>query len=140
VIEEVNVSGFGYGIAVGAAHNGAGFRDVWIKQSALHGNLDAGLATYGPTPGAALPRYANVGVHVVRVRAFGNLGDPANTTTNSGSGIVLSSVNGATVTMSSAYDNGGLGGAPLEGPEGIWAYDATQLVIEHDAAHDNRSK
>lgn len=140
VIERVDVSGFGYGIAIGGAHNGAGFRAVWVKQSVLHANLDAGLATYGPTFNPAAPSYANAGVHIWRVLASGNRGDPANTATNTGSGIVLSSVNGATVTMSSAYDNGGAGGAPAEGPEGIWAYDASHVVIEHDVAHDNWSK
>jgi hypothetical protein len=140
VIERVDVSGFGYGIAIGGAHDGAGFRDVWVKQSALHGNLDAGLATYGPTFSPAAPSYANAGVHVWRVRAFGNLGDPANTATNTGSGIVLSSVNGATVTMSSAHDNGGRGGAPSEGPEGIWAYAASHVVIAHNVSYENQSK
>lgn len=140
VIERVDVSGFGYGIAIGGAHNGAGFRAVWVKQSVLHGNLDAGLATYGPTFNPAAPSYANAGVHVWRVRAFGNRGDPANTATNSGSGIVLASVNGATVTMSSAYDNGGQGGSPSEGPEGIWAYAANHVVIAHDVSYENQSK
>lgn len=139
-IEHVDISGFGYGIAIGGIHNGAGFRDVWVKQSALHGNLDAGLTTYGPTFRPATPSYANADVHVWRVRAFGNLGDPANVKNNTGSGIVLSSVNTGTVTKSAAYDNGGRGGAPSEGPEGIWAYDVTHVVIEHDVAHDNWSK
>ena len=140
VIQRVDISGFGYGIAIGGIHNGAGFSGVWVEQSVLHGNLDAGLATYGPKFIPTAPSYANAGVHVRRVRAFGNLGDPANVVTNTGSGIVLSSVSGATVTMSSAYDNGGQGGAPSEGPEGIWAYDATHVVIAHNAAHDNSSK
>lgn len=140
VIGRVDVSGFGYGIAIGGTRNGAGFRDVWVKQSVLHGNLDAGLATYGPAFSPAAPSYANVGVHVWRVRAFGNRGDPANTATNTGSGIVLSSVNGATVMMSSAYDNGGRGGAPSEGPEGIWAYAASHVVIAHNVSYANQSK
>ncbi len=140
VIERVDVSGFGYGIAIGGSHNGAGFRDVWVKRSVLHGNLDAGLATYGPTFNPAAPSYANADVNIWRVWAFGNRGDPANVSTNSGSGLVLASVRWATVTMSAAYDNGGAGGAPREGPEGIWAYDASHVVIEHDVAHDNWSK
>jgi hypothetical protein len=139
-IEHVDVSGFGYGIAIGGIHNGAGFRGVWVKQSALHGNLDAGLATYGPKFQPAAPSYANADVHVWRVRAFGNLGDPANVKKNTGSGIVLSSVNTGTVTMSSAYDNGGRGGAPSEGPEGIWAYASSHVIMAHDVAYGNQSK
>lgn len=141
VIEKVNVSGFGYGIAIGGTHKRAGFRDVWVDQAVLHGNLDAGLTTYGPAFTANVtPTFANANIHVAHVRAFGNLGDPAAVSTNSGSGIVLSSVIGATVTRSSAYNNGGAGGDRLEGPEGIWAYDASQVVIEHNVAHDNKSK
>lgn len=141
VIEKVNVSGFGYGIGIGGIHKRAGFRDVWVVQSALHGNLDAGLAIYGPAFGPNVaPSYANSNVHIVGVRAFGNRGNPANVSTNSGSGMVLSSVVGATVTRSSAYDNGGAGSDMLEGPEGIWAYDASHVVIEHDVAYDNKSK
>jgi hypothetical protein len=140
VIDQVDVRGFGFGIAIGGTHNGAGYSDVWVKRSALHGNLDAGLTTYGPTFSPAAPSYANARVHIVGVRAFGNRGDPANVSKNSGSGIVLASVSGATITRSSAYGNGGRGGAPQEGPEGIWAYDASHVVIEHDVAHDNSSK
>ncbi len=140
VIDHVDVSGFGYGILIGGAHNGAGFSDVWVKHSALHGNLDAGLESYGPAFNPSAPRYANARIHILRVRAYRNLGDPANVKSNSGSGIVLASVNGATIAMSSAFDNGGRGGAPGEGPEGIWAYDSSQVVIKHNVAYGNTSK
>jgi hypothetical protein len=139
LIERVDASGFGYGVAIGGAHYGAGFSNVWVEQSSVHRNLDAGLITYGPAFNPKDPSYANAGVHVWRVRAYGNLGDPANTSSNSGSGIVLGNVSGATVTMSSAYDNGGKGGAPQQGPEGIWTYDASHVVIEHNVSHDNSS-
>ncbi|HET9894130.1 MAG TPA: right-handed parallel beta-helix repeat-containing protein [Streptosporangiaceae bacterium] len=140
VIEHVDVSGFGYGIAIGGSHDGAGFSDSWVKHSAVHGNLDAGLATYGPAFNPVAPRYANARIHIVRVRAYRNLGDPADVKSNSGSGIVLASVNRATITGSSAFRNGGLGGAPGEGPEGIWVYDATHVLMEHNMAYDNTTK
>ncbi len=138
-ISKVDVSGFGYGIAIGADNDGAGFADVRITHSALHNNLDAGLTSYGPDYTASAPGYANQGIYVSHVRAFGNLGDPANITRNTGSGIELGSVSGATVTDSVAYRNGGKGGATTEGPIGIWAYDSTRVLIAHDVSHDNTS-
>lgn len=139
-ISRVNVSRFGAGISIGALKDRAGFRDVSITRAILHGNLDAGLATYGPAFNPAAPEYANEGIHIAHVQAFGNLGDPRDTTHNSGNGIVLGSVKNATVTWSSAHGNGGRGGALHEGPEGLWAYDSTGVVIAHDVAYGNNSR
>jgi hypothetical protein len=139
-ITGVNVSGFGTGISIGALRDGAGFRAVSVARAVLHGNLDAGLASYGPAFNPAAPAYANEGIHVSHVRVFGNLGDPRDIKANSGNGIVLGSVRRATVTWSTAHGNGGRGGAKHEGPEGIWAYDSTGVVIAHDVAYGNNSR
>jgi hypothetical protein len=138
-VSNVDASGFGFGIAIGAAHDGGGFRNVRITDSSLHANLDAGLVSYGPDFDPARPGYAHRDIYVSHLRAFGNLGDPAEVTHNSGSGIELGAVNGATVTQSAAYDNGGHGGATNEGPIGIWAYDSTRVALTHDVSHGNRS-
>lgn len=139
-ISQVNVSGFGAGISIGSLKSGGGFRDVSITHAVLHGNLDAGLESYGPAFNPVAPGYANEGIHLSHVQVFGNLGDPLDITANSGNGIVLGSVRRATVTWSSAHGNGGRGGAIREGPEGIWAYDSTGVVIAHDVAYGNRSR
>jgi hypothetical protein len=139
VIRRVDVSGYGFGIAIGADHDNAGFRNVWVSASSLHGNLDAGLASYGPAFNSAAPGYANARIHVSGVTAFDNRGDPANHVSNTGSGIVLSSVKSASVTRSTAYGNGGAGGAPHEGPIGIWAYDSANVVFAHNVSHNNNS-
>jgi len=138
-ISKVDASRFGFGIAIGAAHDGGGFRNVRITHSSVHANLEAGLVSYGPEFNPATGGYAHRDIYVSRVRAFGNLGDPAMVTHNSGSGIQLGAVNGATVTRSVAYGNGGKGGATTEGPIGIWAYDSTRVAFTHDVSHGNRS-
>jgi hypothetical protein len=138
-IDRVNISRFGTGIAIGAAHDGAGFRNVRITRSSVHDNLDAGLVSYGPEFNAAAPGYAHSGIYMSRVRAFRNLGDPANTDHNTGSGILLGSVNGAKVTRSVAYGNGGKGGSVTEGPIGVWTYDSTRIIFSHDVSHNNHS-
>jgi len=138
-ISSVDASRFGFGIAIGAAHDGGGFRNVRIMHTRLHANLDAGLVSYGPDFNPTVPGYAHQDIYVSHVRAFGNLGDPAMVTHNSGSGIELGAVSGATVNRSVAYGNGGKGGATAEGPIGIWAYDSTKVTFIRDASHDNRS-
>jgi hypothetical protein len=138
-ISKVNISRFGFGIAIGAAHDGGGFRNVQIRQASLHANLDAGLVSYGPDFNAAAPGYAHRDIYVSHVKVFGNLGDHHEVAHNSGSGIELGAVNGATVTRSVAYGNGGAGGATTEGPIGIWAYDSTRVAFTHDVSHNNRS-
>jgi hypothetical protein len=138
-VDRVNISRFGFGIAIGAAHDGAGFRGVRITNAALHGNLDAGLVSYGPDFNPALPGYAHRNIYIAHVRAFGNLGDPANVTRNTGSGIELGSVDHATVIHSLSYHNGGAGGSISEGPIGIWAYDSTKVLFTHDVSHGNLS-
>jgi hypothetical protein len=137
-ISQVNVSGFANGIAVGAANGATGFRDVSISDSVLHGNLDAGLQTYGTNFASGAPVYANEDVNVSRVVAYRNPGDPSDHAASSGSGIILGSVQDGSVSWSVAYDNGGLGRA-REGPEGIWTYNSTGIVIQHNISYDNRT-
>jgi hypothetical protein len=138
VVERVEASGFVNGIEIGSARAGTGFRDVRIADSVVHDNRDAGLSVYGPPFDAAAPAFAHEDVSVSAVTAFGNAGDAANLTRNTGSGIVLGSVRGGTVTRSVAHDNGGAGGAG-EGPVGIWTYDSTGVVIEHSLSYRNRT-
>ncbi|HVB43721.1 MAG TPA: right-handed parallel beta-helix repeat-containing protein [Streptosporangiaceae bacterium] len=139
VIAQVDVSGFGDGISIGAEHPAAGFAGVQITNSALHDNLTAGLSAYGPRFDAAAPAYAHADLRVSHVTVFRNRGDPATTTSNTGNGIVLGSVSGASVRWSTAYRNGGSNGAPHEGPIGIWAYDSTKVVIEHSLSYRNQT-
>jgi len=138
-VSRVDASRFGFGIAIGAVHDGGGFRNVRITHTNLHANLEAGLVSYGPDFDPTTPGYAHRDIYLSHVRAFGNLGDPAVATHNTGSGIELGAVNGATVTRSDAYGNGGKGGATTEGPIGIWAYDSTRVAFTHDVSHGNRS-
>ena len=138
-VSKVDVRGFGYGIAIGATHDGAGFANVHVTRSALHGNLDGGLVTYGPEFNPAAPGYAHRNFFVSQVRAYRNFGDPANTTRNTGSGIELGSVSSAGIVNSQAFANGGSNGSTTEGPIGMWAYDSTRVVIAHDVSHGNKS-
>ena len=138
VISGFEVTGFQNGIEIGGGRGATGFRDVAIRDGALHGNRDAGLVTYGPPFNPAAPRYAHESVSVSGVQAFDNLGNPDDQEINSGSGVVLGSVRGALVEHSTAHDNGARCLA-LTGPVGIWAYDSADVVIQHNVAFHNRT-
>jgi len=132
----VDVSGFRHGIEIGGAT--AGFSEVGIRDAVLHDNRDAGLITYGPAFDAVAPGYAHARVAVTRVRAHSNAGDPDNLVRNTGSGIVLGSVDTGSVSESTAYGNGTACRAP-EGPAGIWTYDSTGIVVARNLSYRNRT-
>jgi hypothetical protein len=138
VIDKVDVSGFVYGIGIGGGTANAGFRGVWVKNSALHGNLDDGLVSYASSFSSADPQYANEDIYISNVHAYNNPGDPADKSKNTGNGIVLGNVRNASITGSTADDNGGKGAAS-EGPVGIWAYDSTGVVIAHNLSYGNKT-
>ncbi|MEU7008460.1 right-handed parallel beta-helix repeat-containing protein [Streptomyces sp. NPDC046332] len=140
VVADVDVSRFRTGITLAGAEPGSGFRDVRITDSTLHGNRDAGLSTVGPVFDAKRPEYSHERLSVVRVQAYGNDGDPKAATRNTGSGIMLGSVREAKIQRSTAHHNGRKSSArATEGPEGIWAYDSTRVVVEHSVSYANRT-
>lgn len=138
VIKNVDSTGFVDGISVGAAHPGAGFSNVEISHCDVRDNLDNGILTYGPRFNAKSPTYANLAVRISDVVAADNVGNPLNKSRNTGNGIVLGSVEDGSVTGSTAYGNGGKGGA-VAGPAGIWTYDSTHIEIAHNISYDNRT-
>lgn len=140
-ITEVEARGFQNGIGVGAEKGAvAGYGDVRITDVSVHHNLEAGLVFYGPAFKADHPAYAHVGVRIERVKAYANAGDSTSVERNTGSGITLGSVRQATVTHSEAHDNGAHSAAAAEeGPEGIWVYDSTRVVLEKNRSYRNRT-
>ncbi|WP_240662039.1 right-handed parallel beta-helix repeat-containing protein [Streptomyces sp. WAC 06738] len=139
-VSGVEVSNFRTGIGIGAGKGTSGFRNVRISDSTVHDNKDAGLSSYGPDFDAGDPKYAHESVTVSRVKAYGNDGDPAAHGRNTGSGIVLGSVRRGRVQRAVAHHNGAKSAArAVEGPEGIWTYDSTRMVIEHSVSYANHT-
>ena len=131
-VEDVDVSGFAQdGIQVGTWSGGAGFSDVRIVRTLAHDNVRTGILTFADR--------ANVhrDVYIGYSRAFNNRG-ARGTGVNSGSGIVLGGVNGGTIERSVAHHNGELCDAS-DGPVGIWAYDSTRILIQHNESYANRT-
>ncbi|MGW6026711.1 right-handed parallel beta-helix repeat-containing protein [Streptomyces sp. NPDC055099] len=140
LVSDVTVSGFQVGIAVGGVEKGNGFKDVTIRQAKLHGNKDAGLLTYGPEFEPSRPAYAHQDFDISHVDAYRNTGDSDADDRHTGDGIILGAVRDATVRDSRAHDNGSTssGKAP-SGPVGIWAYDAKDVLLEHNTAYRNHT-
>jgi Right handed beta helix region len=131
-IDSVEVSGYGRdGIEIGSWNGTSGYRDVQIVNAVAYGNVRTGIFVYA--------QQANVhqSVTISGARAFNNSG-VAGTGTNSGSGIVLSGVNGGVIERSVAHSNGWRCDAP-QGPVGIWTYDSTQVRIRHNESYNNRT-
>ncbi|MFI5955296.1 right-handed parallel beta-helix repeat-containing protein [Cryptosporangium sp. NPDC051539] len=138
-ISDVDVSGFQLGIAFAGAAPGRGFERVTITDSKVHRNRDDGLLFYGTAFDASNPSYSHADVTVRGVSAYDNAGNPGNTSTHSGSGIVLGSVLNGLVEQSSAYHNGTACASTREGPVGIWTYDSTGVTIQRNVSYRNRT-
>jgi hypothetical protein len=131
-IDDVEVSGFGQdGIQIGAWGGAAGFADIRITRSLIHDNDRTGILTYADRPNV------HRNVYIGYTKAYSNPG-LASATTNTGSGIVLGSVDGGTVERSVAHDNGARS-TTSEGPVGIWAYDSAHIVIQHNESYRNHT-
>jgi hypothetical protein len=131
-VESVEVRGFGRdGLEVGSWNGATGYRDVRLTGVTAHGNARTGIIVYAQLPNV------HQDVYVGYSRAFDNPGIPS-ATSNTGSGIVLGGVNGGTVERSVAWANGRLSQAS-GGPVGIWAYDSTRIVLQHNESFDNRT-
>jgi len=126
------------GLSIGGA-SGGGFTNVRVTNCAFHNNRDQGLFIYGPTFNSTTPTYAHTNVYVGSCTATNNLGNTANTTSNTGSGILLASVNGGTIEFCTATGNGANNRNVAGGPVGIWAYSSTSVVIQNCLSYSNHS-
>jgi hypothetical protein len=131
-IESVDVNGFGRdGVEIGSWNGATGFRDVRLTGVVARGNARTGIIFYAQVPNV------HESVYVGYSRAYDNPGIPS-ATSNTGNGIVFGGVNGGEIERSLAWGNGRLSQSS-GGPVGIWAYDSTRIVIQHNESFDNRT-
>jgi parallel beta-helix repeat protein len=136
-IDNVYVAGFGEnGISLHGERGKSGFNDVRITNSVAEYNQRAGVNTDGDFNGSGKSAHTNV--YVGSVRANNNAGRPNRPDeNNSGSGIILGQVNGATIENSVAYANGTACASTQGGAVGIWAWDANNVTIQHNESYGN---
>lgn len=128
-IDRVEIRGFGgRAIAIGGGNGTSGYKDVRITRAVLHDVRHDGLLTYG----AAIGVHEGVLVQDVQAYAIPGL---AGGSPHSGNGIVLGSVSGGTIERCVAHDNGAAG----TGSVGVWTYDSTGVVIQHNESYNNRT-
>jgi hypothetical protein len=123
-IDNVEAHGFkSGGIIVGAYPadgSKSGFEDASITRSVVHNNGDVGIMSYGYFGYGS--GWAPKNMYVGYCTVYNNQGI-ANNGNNSGSGIVLSDVDGAVIERSVAHNNGALnnhgGGGPYASGRGM---------------------
>jgi hypothetical protein len=117
-------AGFLYGFQI-EAEGCRGFDGLSISNSTATRSLNSGIASMGPYALSCLP---HTNMKVVDSKANYNQGDPNVTQGWSGSGIVLSGVDGALISRCEASFNGHSNGHQGGGPVGIWYWNANNAV------------
>jgi hypothetical protein len=115
-----------------------GYSNVLFEDCAALGNGMAGFASNGEFSEIAT-LYAHADIRITHSVAHRNPGRSFDTTRHSGSGIVLSDVDGASVQYSRAYENGASSNWRGGGPVGIWAWDATDVTFVGNWSYHNHS-
>lgn len=134
-IDSCNVSGFKIsGIQFGCWDTYAGFRDVRVTHVNSFNNGGAGMSSFG---------FNNLinhkDVYVGYSSFHDNKGRTDVTTTNTGSGIVLASIENAMIEYCEAHNNGENNSYPPGGPVGIWFYLVKNGIIQYCESHHNRT-
>lgn len=134
-MDSIDVSGFGgRGCLIGAKNTDKGINHLTVRHSSFHDNAIAGLETYGNWPALS-----NTDFTISYCRFYNNYGKLTETHKATGSGIVVSGVDGGTIEYSEAYNNGINNRSTGGGPVGIWAYDAKNIVFQYCESHHNKA-
>lgn len=141
-VDGVEVSGFRKGGVVLGSWNSSlpGYRQVGIRNSAIHHNGHGGIISYGWGPNQNFAfQYAHEDFQISGNEVFSNFGDPAELYSPTGSGIYTSHVDGAMVQFNHVFNNGGINSQNSGGPVGIWAVHARNVVMEYNISHNNKT-
>jgi len=137
-IDKVKVSGFGQSGITIEAEKQIGFRDVRITNVSAHDNGFAGINSGGYCP-LDFKGWSHADVYVGHCTAFNNLGIPEKMENHSGNGIIMGGIDGLSIERCMAYENGRRCNAKVGGPVGIWAWDSTRVIIQHNISHHNKT-
>ncbi|HEY3779481.1 MAG TPA: right-handed parallel beta-helix repeat-containing protein [Fimbriimonadaceae bacterium] len=116
----------------------SGFDGVLIEGCEAFENGGAGIVVGGVMDQFATD-YCHRNVHVRSCRSWSNRGIGSQNS-HSGSGIVISDVEGGSITQCTAYHNGELNAFAGGGPVGIWCWDCHSVTISHCHSFENRTK
>ncbi|SIR33763.1 right-handed parallel beta-helix repeat-containing protein [Pontibacter lucknowensis] len=134
VIDQVEVTGFRKsGITIGSWSGNSGFEEVRITSAVVHHIGSEGINTWGQFD-QNKKGYAHRNVYIGHCHVYQVYGLPLSDK-HSGSGIVLSDVDGGTVEYSVVHSSG-MGNTNCGGPVGIWAWDANKVTIQYNEAYN----
>ena len=137
-IEDVEISGFKYGLQVGAWNGNSGFKNVTIRNVVAHDNGSAGIVVWGYyTDWVA--NYSHQNVVVENSIAYDNFGLPNFTQKHSGNGIVVSGVDGGRIEGCVAHGNGKFNAHWGGGPVGIWVWAVNGVIIQNNESYNNHT-
>ncbi len=139
-LSHLEISGFFQnGIYVESTHTSdPGFQELRVEHCAIHDNGLNGFSSLGVFRGGGAAHFPHKNFTIRDCRVYNNTGQPA-WPSHSGSGIQLAFVDGAIIEYCEAYNNGALNDA-CGGPVGIWAWEANNVVIQHNESHHNWSR
>jgi hypothetical protein len=121
---------------LGPDPSASGFKNVTVTNCVVHDCGNIGINSDGPYP---FTTWAHENFYVgdcVTYDISGILGRQP----HSGSGIVLSNINGAIIEYCTAYNTGWLCNASGGGPLGIWGWECNQLVIQFCESYFNKTQ
>ena len=134
LIDSIEVSGFGgRGFLIGAYNTDKGFNQITVEHSSFHDNGIAGFESFGAWPAFSHKNFT------IRYSKFYNNAGILTSTRTTGTGIVISGVNGGVIEYCEAYNNGANNRSPGGGPVGIWVYDTKNVVIQYCESHHNKA-
>ena len=126
------------GIEIAAWNSsGSGFKNIRITNSEVHDIGDKGISSWGYWPSNPLNR-SHKNIFISNCKVY-NITGIANQNEHTGNGIVLSGVDSAVIEDSEAYNNGELNSGSQGGPVGIWAWEASNVVIQFCESHHNKT-
>ncbi len=139
-IDQVDASGFRRaGIGIKSDHSSLpGYRNVEITRCKAFNNGRTGIQVGGYYDNST-PALSHEDVLIAHCEVFDNRGDPTVTNNHTGSGIILSATNGAVIEFCHAYNNGEYNSSGNNGPVGIWAWQANDVIIQFNISNNNKS-
>jgi hypothetical protein len=127
--EDLNISGFQKsGLRIFSSRN------IVAKKVFAHDNGSAGI-----TVESAYPKRESTDIKILDCRAENNPGDPTNLNNHSGNGIVVGNCKNVLIDHCTATNNGWDMPRIGNGPVGIWAYEAENVIIQHCLSYRNKT-
>jgi len=134
IIDSVEVYGYQVaGIIFGTNKQNSGYANVRITNSSVHDNGNVGISSYSDGT------ITHKNVYIGKTKVYNNSGIANYTQSHTGSGIMISGIDGAVIEYCEAYNNGWLNAWDVGGPVGIWGYICNNLVIQYNESHHNKT-